>query len=281
MAIQDLPREWIKGGAGDAPVIEPATGEELGTHRTRQPSTTWPRRRSARASRQREWAALPHSARAAVLRKAGDLFEEHDEEISSVDRARVAAASPSRPDSKCTPPPRSPTKRPRSPRTRRASCSQRDAPTELLAPIPRRRRRRDRTVQLPADPLDPLGRPGLALGNAVILKPDPRTAVCGGVVLARVFEEAGLPAGVFSVLPGGADVGEALVEDPSCASSPSPVRPRPGRAVGSLARPAPQARAPRTRRELRDDHHGRRRPREARGRRWARSAPSRTRVRSA
>jgi len=35
--------------------------------------------------------------------------------------------------------------------------------------------------------------PALALGNAVILKPDPRTAVCGGVVLARVFEEAGLP----------------------------------------------------------------------------------------
>jgi benzaldehyde dehydrogenase (NAD) len=38
--------------------------------------------------------------------------------------------------------------------------------------------------------------PALALGNAVILKPDPRTAVCGGVVLARVFEEAGLPQGV-------------------------------------------------------------------------------------
>ena len=68
--------------------------------------------------------------------------------------------------------------------------------------------------------------PALALGNAVILKPDPRTAVCGGVVLARVFEEAGLPAGVFSVLPGGADVGEALVKDPLFASSPSRVRPR-------------------------------------------------------
>ena len=37
--------------------------------------------------------------------------------------------------------------------------------------------------------------PALALGNAVVLKPDPRTAVCGGVVLARVFEEAGLPEG--------------------------------------------------------------------------------------
>ena len=45
--------------------------------------------------------------------------------------------------------------------------------------------------------------PALALGNAVVLKPDPRTAVCGGVVLARVFEEAGLPDGLLHVLPGG------------------------------------------------------------------------------
>ena len=37
--------------------------------------------------------------------------------------------------------------------------------------------------------------PALALGNAVILKPDPRTAVSGGFLLARVFEEAGLPDG--------------------------------------------------------------------------------------
>src|SRR5436190_1205293 len=33
--------------------------------------------------------------------------------------------------------------------------------------------------------------PALALGNAVLLKPDPRTAVCGGYVLARIFQEAG------------------------------------------------------------------------------------------
>ena len=54
--------------------------------------------------------------------------------------------------------------------------------------------------------------PALALGNAVILKPDVQTPIAGGVVLARAFEEAGLPAGVFSVLNGGAAVGEALVE---------------------------------------------------------------------
>jgi benzaldehyde dehydrogenase (NAD) len=48
----------------------------------------------------------------------------------------------------------------------------------------------------------------------VLLKPDPRTAVSGGAAIARIFEEAGLPAGVLHVLPGGADVGEAVVEDP-------------------------------------------------------------------
>ena len=53
--------------------------------------------------------------------------------------------------------------------------------------------------------------PALALGNAVILKPDLRTPVSGGVLFARIFEEAGLPEGLLHILPGGADVGEALV----------------------------------------------------------------------
>jgi len=53
--------------------------------------------------------------------------------------------------------------------------------------------------------------PAIALGNAVVLKPDPQTPVSGGYILARVFEQAGLPAGVLSVIPGGADVGEALI----------------------------------------------------------------------
>ncbi|THG29958.1 aldehyde dehydrogenase family protein [Naasia lichenicola] len=57
--------------------------------------------------------------------------------------------------------------------------------------------------------------PALALGNAVILKPDPRTAVSGGLFFAAILEEAGLPEGLFHVLPGGADVGSALVEEPS------------------------------------------------------------------
>lgn len=56
--------------------------------------------------------------------------------------------------------------------------------------------------------------PALAVGNAVVLKPDPRTAVCGGIAFARLLEQAGLPRDVFHVLPGGADIGRELVTHP-------------------------------------------------------------------
>jgi len=56
--------------------------------------------------------------------------------------------------------------------------------------------------------------PALALGNAVVLKPDPRTAVCGGFAIARAFEQAGLPAGVLHVVPGDGGAGAALCASP-------------------------------------------------------------------
>jgi len=57
----------------------------------------------------------------------------------------------------------------------------------------------------------------LAVGNAVVHKPDPRTAISGGIIIARVFEEAGLPKGLFHVIPGGGDAGEAMCTDPNIA----------------------------------------------------------------
>src|SRR5260370_916308 len=56
--------------------------------------------------------------------------------------------------------------------------------------------------------------PALVAGNAVLLKPDPQTPVCGGVMFAQLLEEAGLPAGLFHVLPGGIPTGEAVVSEP-------------------------------------------------------------------
>jgi benzaldehyde dehydrogenase (NAD) len=77
--------------------------------------------------------------------------------------------------------------------------------------------------------------PALALGNAVVLKPDPRTAVSGGVTLARIFEEAGLPPGVLSILPGGADVGEAIIAEPRVRVVAFTGSTRAGKQVGALA----------------------------------------------
>src|SRR5699024_12523448 len=55
--------------------------------------------------------------------------------------------------------------------------------------------------------------PALALGNAVILKPDPRTAGTGGGASASSFAQAGLPPGRSPMLPGGARGGAAGVDD--------------------------------------------------------------------
>lgn len=57
----------------------------------------------------------------------------------------------------------------------------------------------------------------IALGNAVVHKPDPRTPISGGIIIARIFEEAGLPKGVLHILPGGAEAGEAICSDPNIA----------------------------------------------------------------
>ena len=56
--------------------------------------------------------------------------------------------------------------------------------------------------------------PALAMGNAVLLKPDVQTPIVGGVVFAQLLEQAGLPKGLFHVLPGGPETGEALVKEP-------------------------------------------------------------------
>ncbi|WP_030247457.1 MULTISPECIES: aldehyde dehydrogenase family protein [unclassified Streptomyces] len=77
--------------------------------------------------------------------------------------------------------------------------------------------------------------PALALGNAVLLKPDPLTPVSGGVLIARLFEEAGLPDGVLHVLPGGAQTGQAVAADPHVAMVAFTGSTEAGRAVARTA----------------------------------------------
>lgn len=58
-------------------------------------------------------------------------------------------------------------------------------------------------------PLEYVG-PGLATGNAVIVKP-PEFTPWALLKLAEAFDEAGVPPGAISIIPGGARIGEQLV----------------------------------------------------------------------
>jgi benzaldehyde dehydrogenase (NAD) len=225
---------WKPGSGGVIDVREPATGSVLGQVGQANAADVHTAAEYA-VTAQREWAARPHTERAAVLRKAAQLWAEHAEEISRWNVREVgavpgmagfalhvaeqecyeAAALPSHAYGELIP-----SEEPRLSMARRVPAGVVGVISPFNVPI-------ILGIRSVA--------PALALGNAVILKPDPRTAVTGGVVLARIFEEAGLPPGVLQMLPGGADVGEALVTDPAVriisftGSTPA------GRRVGELA----------------------------------------------
>ncbi|MFE9607790.1 aldehyde dehydrogenase family protein [Streptomyces sp. NPDC006012] len=57
--------------------------------------------------------------------------------------------------------------------------------------------------------------PALALGNGVVLKPHQNTPIAGGTLLAKIFEDAGLPGGLFNVvITDIAEIGDAFIEHP-------------------------------------------------------------------
>jgi benzaldehyde dehydrogenase (NAD) len=225
---------WRAGSGPATDVIEPATGGTLARFNMATPDDVAAAAASAKAA-QREWAAAPHPVRAAVLRRAAQLWAEHAEEISWWNVREVgaipgmagfavhvaeqecweAAALPARPYGELVP-----SEEPRLSIARRYPVGVVGVISPFNVPI-------ILGIRSVA--------PALALGNAVLLKPDPRTAITGGLVLARIFQEAGLPDGLLQVLPGGADVGEALVTDPAVNVISFTGSTAAGRRVGELA----------------------------------------------
>ncbi|TDE08452.1 aldehyde dehydrogenase family protein [Jiangella asiatica] len=206
---------WTPGGGGSYDTVEPATGLAL----ARVGAGSAPDVRTAArvaAEAQRSWAGLTYDRRAAVLRRAGELFAEHHEEIARwiVREAGASSAFASH--------------------QTLAGAAEECWQAAALAALPYGELIRSSQPRLSLTRRLPVGvvgviapfnapmvlairavAPALAVGNAVVLKPDPRTAVCGGVAIARVFEEAGLPEGLLHLIPGGADVGAAVVDDPA------------------------------------------------------------------
>jgi benzaldehyde dehydrogenase (NAD) len=214
-------------------VTEPATGDPLGTVALATAEDVGAAARAGRTA-QTAWARAPHVVRAGVLRRAGDLFAAHTElrewlvrEAGSIpgkadfelhvaaQECYEAAALASRPAGQVLP-----TEEPRLSYTRHVPVGVVGVIAPFNAPLVL-------SVRSVA--------PALALGNAVVLKPDPRTAVCGGLALAAVFEEAGLPEGLLHVLPGGPETGQALVADPRIPVISFTGSTAAGRAVGEAA----------------------------------------------
>ncbi len=204
---------WI-----DAPetveTIEPATGEVLGVAGVANAASVAAATKSA-AKAQPTWAATPLSERIAIVRRAGEILDRHRDEIVGW-MARESGSIPPKGDVEVG--------ASIGQFEMAASISDADLEQVLESAIP------GRTSTARRMPLGVVGvitpwnfplvlamrslGPALVLGNAVVLKGDLNTPITGSVLIARIFEEAGLPAGVLHVLCGGPEVGQALVEDP-------------------------------------------------------------------
>ncbi len=225
---------WTDGGGGTAAAIEPATGERLGEYGVASVDDV---RRAATvaAKAQQEWAQTKPEERAAVLRRAGQLFEEHAAEIEdwivresggippkaglethiAAGECYEAAGLPGHPAGEVLT-----TNEDRWSFARRRPAGV----VSVIAPF-----------NFPLILSIRAVAPALALGNAVLLKPDPRTAVCGGVVLVRIFQEAGLPDGLLSLVPGDGEIGAAVVEAPEVSVVAFTGSTAAGRKVGEAA----------------------------------------------
>ena len=83
--------------------------------------------------------------------------------------------------------------------------------------------------------------PALALGNAVVTKPANETPVTGGLLFARLFEEAGLPPGVLNVIVGPSSaIGDAFVLHPASRVVSFTGSTSVGRHIGQLAISGPR-----------------------------------------
>lgn len=225
---------WIEAGGGTIRVREPATGEELAEVGKASPQDVAEAARKARAA-QASWATHPLAERAPIFRKAAAFIERHADEIKEwIVRETGSVPAKAAVEVKVT------------------LGELYEAAAMVVQP---------RGLILPSEPqVTSLARriphgvvgvispfnfpmvlsmravaPALAVGNTVVLKPDPQTPVSGGMIIARAFEEAGIPDGVLHVLPGGPDAGEALVGDPNidmiCFTGSTAV----GRRIGAVA----------------------------------------------
>ncbi len=214
--LQPLGGEWCEGSSETTrAVTNPHSGEELTTIRLATSEDLDIAYRKAEEA-QKAWAAQGPSARAAVLYRAVSIFDERKDEIidwliresgSTRLKANVEWGSV------------------RAITLEAASMPGRAHGYTMPSDIPGKDNlvyRRPLGVVGVISPWNfPLHlsqrsvAPALALGNGVVIKPASDTPVTGGLLIARIFEEAGLPPGVLNVVVGaGSEIGDDFVAHP-------------------------------------------------------------------
>ncbi|MDB1089833.1 aldehyde dehydrogenase family protein [Streptomyces sp. ACA25] len=205
--------EWQAGSSGKVHTdSDPYTGEAL-TEITLADASDVDRAYRAARDAQRDWAAKPAAERAAVLNRAAAIMADRESEISDWLSREAGAVKPriAMETGIC----QAITLRSAS----RTFLEMRTVPSDTPG-------KENRVYRKPAGvvgvispwnfPLFLSNRsvaPALAVGNAVVLKPAEDTPVTGGLMLAKIYEEAGLPPGVLNVLIGkGREIGDPLVE---------------------------------------------------------------------
>ncbi len=206
---------WIETGK-TTDTTEPATGDVLGTIGMADVERLSRSAAEAAAAGAR-WAKAPYQERTNVLRRAAQLLTDNRDEVArwvsreagkvasatalelqlAIDELWEASALPSQPWGQLLP-----TTQPG-----RISLARR-VPRGVVAVIA--------PWNFPLNLAMRSVAPALACGNAVLLKPASETIVCCGVTIARLFEEAGLPAGVLHMLPGkGSELGTSFADEPN------------------------------------------------------------------
>ncbi len=211
--LQPLAGQW-REGSGDAvrPVIDPYSGKTLASIRNATSQDLDAAYRKAAAAGLL-WAATPTARRAELLHDVVTLFDQRKEEIidwliqesgSTRLKANIEWASA------------------RSITQEAASMPARAQGGTFDSEIPGKENlvyRRPLGVVGVISPWNfPLHlsqrsvAPAIALGNAVVIKPASDTPISGGLLIAKLFEEAGLPDGVLSVVVGpGSEIGDHFV----------------------------------------------------------------------
>ena len=178
------------------PVTDKATGDLIGTTASATPADV-DRAVAGAVAAQPDWYAMPVTERAAILRRAGAGLEAA---VQTLSRRADPGGRCHRAQGRWRNPGQCARVLPIR-RTRDGADGRSDPVRATRAGQPgraqaRRRHRSHHGVECPAAHCPSRASPAIALGNAVVLKTRPETPFAGGLMIAEILTEAGLPAGV-------------------------------------------------------------------------------------